>query len=187
MERRLIHPSSDTASFADLEVIVRQFRSYVLCLVLAGTYATAFADGLIYQLPEDGAWTRFKVTGDAVPPDGTVKVTLHGTPTVRSVGRAVIDSQPFRWIELESEMTFQKGGKPALANELIKILVPEGDLAKGKNPLAHVVRAYRGMSAETLRELDLTGNDARDVQGMDEIFHGPLKEISELPSASVEI
>jgi hypothetical protein len=141
----------------------------VACLFGAGVCTDAIADGLICQLPEDGAWARFKVTGGAVGADGTVRITVEGSQTVRSVGETSIENRTYRWIEVESDITLHRAGKPEVLKELIKILVSEADLEKGNDPLAHVVKAYKGESGEALGELDLTGEGARQVQSMDEL------------------
>lgn len=61
---------------------------FLLTLCLTGRVN---ADGLIHQLPETGAWVRYNVDGDGIVPDGTVTVTVRGTQTFRSVGRAMAD------------------------------------------------------------------------------------------------
>ena len=162
-------------------------RSYVLCVLSFCLPASALAEGLIYQLPGDDAWVRFKVNGKGIAPDGTVTVTIEGTQTLRSVGRTTVDDEQCRWIELETEMTFQrKGGQPATLNEIIKILVPEMYVVKGKNPRDHVLKAYKGTSAETIRELDVKGKDAREIQGLDEVVYGPLKQVSALSATEIK-
>ena len=70
---------------------------------------------------------------------------------------------------------------------LIKLLIPEKDLAKGKDPLTHVLKAYKGSSASYLQELDLKGAGKKEIESMDEFFHAPLEKITKLPAATVEI
>jgi len=166
---------------------MRQLTMFALLVIMMFLPATAAAEGLIYQLPEDGAWVRFEVNGKGIASDGTVRVTVKGTQTIRSVGRATVNDQQCRWIELETEMTFQRaGGKAGKLNEVIKLLIPEKYLTKGKNPRDHVLKAYKGASAKTIRELDLKGNDAREIQSLDEVFHAPLKQISPLPATTIK-
>lgn len=78
------------------------------------------------------------------------------------------------------------GEEAVKTDEVIKFLVPEKCLTKGKNPGDHVLKAYRGASAETIRELDLTGKDAHVLQGLDVVFHAPLTDESPLPAAAIE-
>jgi hypothetical protein len=162
-------------------------RIWVLCLFPFCFPLSAFAEGIIYQLPDDGAWTSFNVSGRGIAPDGTVTVTIEGTQTLRSVGRSAVDNKQCRWIEIESEMTFQrKGGPPAAFKEIIKVLVPEAHLVKGENPRGHVIKAYKGNAAETIRELNLKGKDAREIQSLDELFHSPLKLVSALAVSEIK-
>lgn len=162
-------------------------RICVLCLLSLSLSGSALAEGIIYQLPDDGAWIRFKVDGKAIAPDGAVTVTIEGTHTLRSVGRTTVDDKQCRWIELETESTFQrKGGQPAVLKEIIKVLIPEMYLVKGENPREHVLKAYKGTSAQTIRELDLKGKDAREIQALDELFHTPLKQVAALTASEIK-
>jgi hypothetical protein len=166
---------------------MRQLSTFAVLVFLMLLPVTAKAEGLIYQLPEDGAWVRFEVSGKGVASDGTVKVTAKGTQTLRSVGRVVVNDEQCRWIELESETVFERvGRKTVKLNEIIKLLIPEKYLTKGKNPRDHVLKAYQGASSETIRELDLKGNDARVIQSLDEIFHATLKQTSPLPAKTIK-
>jgi hypothetical protein len=156
----------------------------VLCLP-----GISLAEGLIYQLPDDGAWAKFEIEGEGVNSDGTVSITITGTQTLRSVGSKMVDNQPCRWIELESDVTFERVGRNEAQSlkEIIKLLVPESQLTKGKDPREKVIKAYKGTSAETMRELDLTGDGKREIQSLDEILHGPLKKTAKLPAAEINV
>jgi hypothetical protein len=166
---------------------MRQLPTFLVLVFLMLLPATTEAEGLIYQLPEDGAWVRFEVNGKGVASGGTVRVTVKGTQTIRSVGRVVVNDEQCRWIELKSEMVFERAGEKARKlNAVIKLLIPEKYLTTGKNPRGHVLKAYKGDSSETLRELDLKGNDARVIQSLDEIFHAPLKQTSPLPAKTIK-
>lgn len=166
---------------------MRQMSNVAVLMIVMLFPLPSAAEGLVHQLPEDGAWVRFEVNGQGVASDGTVTVTVEGTQTIRSVGRAVVYDEQCRWIELESEFQFERvGGNSGKSTEIIKLLIPEQFLTSGNNPCDHVLKAYRGSSAMTLRELDLTGNDARELLRMDEFFHAPLTEISELPATTIE-
>jgi hypothetical protein len=167
---------------------MRQLVKFASLAIVTLLPAIAAADGLIYQLPDDGAWVRFEVNGKGVAPDGAVTVTVAGTQTISSVGRYVVNDEPCRWIEFQTQLIFQS---PGAANEklteVIKLLIPEKFLAKGKNPRDHVRKAYKGASADSLRELDLKGDDAREVQSMDEVLHAPLKDERRLPATAIKI
>ena len=167
--------------------VMRQLHTFPALVLLMLFPAATVAEGLIYHLPEDGAWVRFEVNGKGIAPDGTVKVTVEGTQTISSVGQSVVNNGQCRWIELQTQMTFQRTGAEAgNLNEVIKLLIPEKYLTKGENPRDHVLKAYKAASAETIRELDLKGNDAREIQSLDESFHAPLKDISPLPAMAIK-
>ena len=61
---------------------MRFIRSCVLCALTLCLQVSAHAEGLIYQLPDDATWVRFKVSGKGIAPDGTVTVTVEGTQTL---------------------------------------------------------------------------------------------------------
>lgn len=156
---------------------MRHLGSAAACVLTLCLSTTGYADGLIHQLPPDGSWARFEVSGNAVAPDGTERVTIEGTQTIRSVGSAAVDDQPCRWIELESEMAFKRSdGRGGKMNDVFKLLIPEKYLTRGQNPRDHVLKAYKRSSAQALRELDLTGQDQREIRGLDEVFHAPLEQ-----------
>jgi len=167
---------------------MRHTISFLTVLCIAVLPATSQADGLIHQLPDDGAWVRLKVEGQGLTDDGTVTVTVKGTQTLRSIGRVTIDNQPCRWIELETKMTFERtGNEPGQLTQILKLLIPEKYLAAGQNPREHVLKAYNGKTAENLKELDLKGNDRRAIESLDEVFHAPLKKVTKLPAEEIRI
>jgi hypothetical protein len=100
-------------------------------------------------------------------------VNLKGTLTLRSVGRETVDGAECRWIETETSIEFQRGGATTQVGEVLKLLIPEKFLAADQNPRAHVLKAWK-KDREGVRELDLKGTDAREVEGMDELFHARL-------------
>jgi len=166
---------------------MRLIFTFPVLAVLFFLSATAAAEGLIYQLPDDGAWVRFEVNGKGLRPDGTETVTVKGTQTISSVGQTVVKDEKCRWIELQSQMTFQRAGAAAgKQDEIIKLLVPEKYLKKGENPRDYVLKAFKGASAETIREIDLKGDGAREIQSLDEVFHPALKDVSQLPATTIK-
>jgi hypothetical protein len=96
------------------------------------------ADGLFYQLPDDGSWVRFDlgytftVDGMEKPGEGT------GALTMASVGKTVEGSEPCRWIEFKVQLK-DIGPEQILIR---KLLIPEKYLKKGENPTEHVVRGW---------------------------------------------
>ncbi len=149
--------------------------------IIALTTATAIAllspppvaDGLIQQLPTDGSWVRFDVTGEGRSPAGEVGVTLKGTLTLRSVGRETVDGTECRWIETETKIELTRAGRNEEVTDILRMLIPEKFLTADQNPLAHVLKAWK-KDRQGVRELDLKGKDAREVESQDELFHAPL-------------
>jgi hypothetical protein len=85
---------------------------------LAFPWPHAFGDGLIYQLPSDGSWVRYKLSeegtavitfppGDPAPPGpgGSTpsRAKIRGSLELRSVGKVDMDGEACRWIELKLE------------------------------------------------------------------------------------
>src|SRR5437762_13688904 len=72
----------------------------------------AVADGVIHQVPADGSWVRFDVTGAGVRPNGDVTTTLKGAMTIKSVGSEQLDGADCRWIEMKTEIEAQSERGP---------------------------------------------------------------------------
>ena len=89
-----------------------------------------FAEGLLYELPDDGHWVRFEMDGKGTEPDGT-EIAIVGTLTMSSVGTTEIDGEKCRWIEIVADA--KRAGEPF--TDIDKLLIPEDQLAKGKEPL----------------------------------------------------
>lgn len=104
--------------------------------VLAWT-APARAQGLIWNLPEDGKWIRYEGTYEQVDtqpdsPQGTVTIKWLRQLTIKSVGRVDAEfsgkTQPCRWVEIkqmtgkESEAGLDPG---PIGTRLYKVLIPE--------------------------------------------------------------
>jgi hypothetical protein len=146
--------------------------------------AAASAEGLLYRLPEDGHWVRFQIDGAAVEADGK-QITLVGTVTMSSVGTVEIEGQQHRWIEIVVEA--KRAGEPF--TDIDKLLIPEQQLAKGKEPLKHVVKAWHKHSmidgAERQIE-DLSGPGARYLKKLNPMLHGPFDAAKELAAVSID-
>lgn len=144
----------------------------------------AFADGLIYQLPDDGHWVQFEMDGKGTEPGGTA-VTMTGTLTMKSVGTVKIDGQEHRWIEIVIEAKRDQGEFAAVE----KLLIPEENLAEGKDPLKHVFKAWtqHSQSGNTPREVqDLDGVNSRYLQRLRPMLHAPFEEADELEAVRIE-
>src|SRR6516165_9575988 len=113
----------------------------IIALTTATVFAllapSAVADGLIQQLPSDGSWVRYDVTGEGRSPTGEVGVTHQGTLTLKSVGRETVDGTECRWIETETKIEFTRAGRNEEFTDVLKLLIPEKFLAADQNPRAH--------------------------------------------------
>jgi hypothetical protein len=154
---------------------------FVLSVVAADL---TFAEGIVCQLPEEGAWARFDIDGAGVGPNGAVRVTVKGTQTIRCVGIEDVQGEPCRWIEVDTDSTFERTGNAAgKLHVVFKLLISEKHLAEGANPREGVRVAYHKQGDAPAKRLD--GADARQVESMEELFHAPLETLKPLPTESV--
>ncbi len=111
-------------------------------IVLAGLFISACAtqvvrgDGLIYQLPANGASVRYdlETTGAF---NGQERM-FKGSLTISSVGDATVDGEKCRWIEFRMMNKRDDQERVAVA----KCLIPEKHLGRGKSPGEHVIRGW---------------------------------------------
>src|SRR5262245_31945329 len=144
-----------------------------VCVLSPGTTR---ADGLLYQLPEDGSWVyfegkyTFKLDGMEQAVAGT------GTLTMASVGKAVEGSEACRWIEFKVCLK-DSGSEHTLIRRL---LIPETYLKKGENPTEHVVRGWAKFDNQDVER-------AVPVHGRWPAYlAGPLQDEKELDKQLVE-
>ncbi|QDT46378.1 hypothetical protein Pan258_03970 [Symmachiella dynata] len=146
--------------------------------------STAQAEGLIHQLPKDGVWVRFDLEGKGTEPNG-VAVTLSGTITISSVGTTEVDGEQCRWIEISTE-----GKRDDQAfTDIVKLLIPESQLAEGKDPLKRVLKIWHKHSqipggAKQIE--DLSGQNARYLQKFRPFLHGPFEKVQKLDKVPVD-
>jgi hypothetical protein len=125
----------------------------VLMLVVLPT--TARADGLLYQLPEDGSWVRYDMTMEFR--DGPVQKTT-GSLTMMITGTVMENGKKCRWIEFKSVK--KRPDRQTERTELIKVLVPEENLKTSKAPTKNRVRGWRKrLKANLVRPLTETSGD----------------------------
>jgi hypothetical protein len=115
--------------------------------------------GLLYRLPEDGAWSRYEFSAAGVS---------SGTLTLQSVGKATVDGKPCRWIEGAMDW----GSPESLA--IGKFLIPEQDIGAEK-PLAHAIRGYQRDGKRTATK---TEHPEDGLWGM--ILSGPPRDAKKL-------
>jgi hypothetical protein len=132
---------------------------------------------LIQRLPDDGRWASFRIdskvkaSGNTQPIDNspeTIKVAV--------VGSAEEEGVRCRWIE----MTIGREGDKPADMEILKLLIPEEHLGKGKLPLAHIVRAWRqSRGAPAPKPLDDPARDT-NLQNYRLYLHGVIDGIKAL-------
>jgi len=148
-----------------------------IALLTLGTPTTR-ADGLLYQLPDDGAWVRFDM--ELIAQRDGMETKLKGFLTMSSVGQQTENGEKCRWIEFDGNVKNADGKRTFVA----KALIPERYLKKDKKPLDHFVRGW-------LREADNVPQSLAppDVyrQGFFPAFlSGPLKDAENLDVELVE-
>jgi hypothetical protein len=92
-------------------------------------------------LPADGTWARYAAQTEAEFKAGKMparKLAMSSTLTVSCVGAVTRHEQKCRWIELKVE-TEAKGAHRRL---VLKMLIPEEYLRRGRDPLAHAVTTF---------------------------------------------
>jgi hypothetical protein len=134
-------------------------RRILLATVAACTLAPAVlpADGLIYQLPDDGTWAQYDLKFTMLRGDQRREAT--GTLRVASVGKASADGKDGRWIEFRLDLMLPDGNEQTI---IAKVLVPEEQLVAGKTPIDHIARGWIKL-----------GND-REPEALNDDNRGPL-------------
>jgi len=148
--------------------------------------SVSLGNGLMYQLPEDGAWAKYEIsltsrTGDQVELSG------RGTLRMASVGQKSVDGKPCRWIQANLEIAFAE--VDARFETVLNVLVPEKHLGKGKTPLSHVVVTSEGVQAtihENGERRRLNDPQAPNESPLPLILAPPLGERKALKAATIK-
>jgi hypothetical protein len=122
--------------------IAKKRRTVMRSILLAGLFVAAVstpaarADGLIYQLPANGASARFdtETTGSF---NGQERM-FKGSLTISSVGETTVDGEKCRWIEFRMMNKRDDQERVTIA----KCLIPEKDLGRGKSAGEHLIRGW---------------------------------------------
>lgn len=159
--------------------MLSRLLSYSLA-VLALLPAIAVAEGLIYQLPDDGHWVRFEMVERHWKASGK----CLGTLTMSSVGMEEIDGHKCRWIEIDYDT---KGWRAPIKN-VYKLLIPEEHLGRGKEPLKHVLKAwYKDGEGKAIENKDLAVLvGAARYKLLGQFVHRPFGSVTELEAAAIE-
>jgi hypothetical protein len=140
--------------------------------------AAARADGLIYQLPADGTSAEFdlKISFEG----NNQKEKFDGSLVIKSVGKQKVDDVECRWIEFK---LFMKLGDREQTDRA-KVLVPDAELTRGKNPIGNVQKAWYKLGYREPREI--TDFSRGGAEPLPTFLSGPLKDAKELKAETVE-
>ena len=149
---------------------------------LSGLFFTAVlaqpvrADGLIYQLPEDGSQVRY----DMEIAIAAQNVNVKGSITVSSVGKATENGENCRWIEIKM-ITGDEGQDRVV---LSKVLVPEKHLGKGKAAAENMIRAW--IKEENGEPFEIKDLKAPQAVALRAFLAGPPKNPAELEKIEID-
>lgn len=151
-------------------------QSLLVVAVVASVPSSASANGLLYKLPADGSKVVYEMTIQGM--DG--KLMGNGTLTMSSVGKAKAGGKDCRWIEFTLEMSVM--GREQIITT--KILAPEEDLGKGKNPFKNPQRGwYQGSGGILMEIVDFTSPVAGPLPAF---LAGPLADAKTIDVVEVE-
>jgi hypothetical protein len=162
---------------------MRNLITPLISVVLALSTGSAWADGLLYQLPADGSWVLYDalVTMTRENDRGveTQNVKEESSLKMSSVGTSMEDGILCRWIEFNLTIKFDNTENVIVA----KILIPESSLVAGKNPVENRIRGWirNGIKSEVVELTD-------DNLGPIPVFlANPLTDVKALNEATIEI
>ncbi|GAB4143523.1 MAG: hypothetical protein Tsb009_14690 [Planctomycetaceae bacterium] len=138
--------------------------------------AITWANGLLYRLPDDGTGVVYEMTVKSKKRE----MLVSGTLTMSSVGVKTIEGKRHRWIEFVMKLSHMKQDRTIVT----KLLVPEDQLGKGKNPLTQCKKGwvrFLPKKAEALQKI--SGPEAGPIPAF---LAGPLLDIKKLPMKEIE-
>lgn len=156
--------------------------STILSILILAT--PSFADGLLYTLPKDGtaAHYTFKQTM-TFPKKKDDPITMKGEFTLASVGKVKEKGKDCRWIEIVIKSEPKKNIPQT--RTIIKALVPEQHIGKGKNPLKHWIRGWAKLTQQN--PMQLTKDQLRQPNLLHNMFiTGPLKQTKPLKEKVID-
>lgn len=142
------------------------------------------ADGLIRKLPADATWATFKQEGYQERRDKRQE-SFGGWLRISSVGAAIEEAQPCRWIEFDRTYSTGDGSE---RRSIHKLLIPEKYLAVGETPGEHVLRGWsRFDQTEPGEPRELRQRDGKLFPGQAWIFLvGPASDERQLEPIKLE-
>ena len=160
----------------------RSSVSIVATLLLVLSAAAARADGLLYQMPKDGAWAAYDL--DCTAKAGGVERTLTGTLRMASVGQVTVQDQPCRWIEVQLTMWAVvdgvKGKKEQFEASDSRKVARTGEIAAGPRGAAWW-QPESGAATEKFADPRNIDNSPLPI-----ILSGPWKNAKPLKKAEIE-
>ena len=147
------------------------------CVAVLATLATVpvSADGLLYQLPEDGEWVQFDSEVTITRGDATKNAT--GTLRMSSVGAVTENGQKCRWIEFNLTLTVDGNERVIVA----KVLLPEAHLKEGQKPIENRIRGWVRIDADA-DIVELTENNLGPIPAF---LANPLTDVKKLEAVMV--
>jgi hypothetical protein len=160
---------------------MRLTLSMATLFVAANLASAVRADGLLYRLPKDGTSAQFDLEF-TVGPTGTERKGM-GTLAMSSVGETTVNDEKCRWIEFK--FTFKRmGQQDPMRMKLVKVLIPEKHLEKGRSPGENMVRGW-------FKEGDGNVQELRDLKHLNLgplplFLSGPLQVAQELVQIEID-
>jgi hypothetical protein len=147
------------------------------CVLVPG----AQADGLIYQLPKDGTSVTFdmEVSGSR---NGEQKIG-KGSLVVGSVGEVTIENEKCRWIEFKMALKLDNDSRVSI----VKVLVPETYLGKGKAAGENIVRGWvKGGKGGDETVVEIKNTLANEVGPIAAFLSSPPKDPKTLEKTEID-
>ena len=146
------------------------------------------AEGLIQKLPEDGSWVEYFLEGSETDVNDPNDVKgAKGTLTISSVGTETVDGEKCRWIEIY--VTSKQDNRNEEDQIILKLLIREKHLQKGKNPGKNIIRGWekysRGQQEGQVRKLRMV-NSKPSIDFFNVLLVGPLENSEKLKLKEIE-
>lgn len=151
---------------------------FAALLTAVALIQAARADGLIYQLPDDGGQVRYDMAITLMV--DSKEQNIKGSVTVSSVGQVTVEDEKCRWIEIKMISITEGQEQPVTT----KMLIPEKHLGKGKSPADHLIRVW-------LKDGDAEAQEIKDFKALELLatrafLAGPLKNPGELEKIEID-
>ena len=135
----------------------------------------AMADGLLYDMPKDGAWVKYDL--ELVMGKGQQQMKVAGHMIMSVTGTVKENDKTYRWVE------FQRGMRAGNREETIfgKVLVPDEHLKKGGKPMEHWGRGWLKDGNGQAKALTMD-----DLGPLPAFLASPLSDTKDLKKKEIE-